>query len=88
MDFKNQYSSTPILQHSVSLSFDRLDRDHVRGSRLLERQPGSDGDQVTAFDEPQLQRFLLGVSQHRVRTLKSRDLNRVDAPYEAKSLQG
>ena len=86
MNFKTQYSSIPILQHSISLSLDRLDGDHIRRARLLKRQPGSDGDQVAAFHEPELLRLLLGVPQHRVGAMKSRDSDWVDTPNEAKSL--
>jgi len=45
---------TPVFQHSSTLSpsLDGFDGDHVRCPRLLERQPGGDGDQVAPFDEP------------------------------------
>ena len=81
---KTHYSIIPSLQSS---SLDRLDRDHVRRARLLKRQAGSDGDQVAPFHEPELLRLLLGVPQHRVGTMKSRDCDRIDTPNEAKSLQ-
>src|SRR4030095_8021803 len=82
---------TPLLHHSITptspMSLDLLDCDHIRRARLLERQPGSDGDQVAAFHEPELLRLLLGVPQHRVGAMKSRDSDWVNAPNEAKSLQ-
>ena len=48
---------------SVSNLFDHFDRDHVGGARLVQRQAGGDGDEIAAFDEAELQRFLFAATR-------------------------